>query len=439
MLHFAALGALALGRDMLLLYNTALLPVRAAAELWAAWKTRSAHPSVEWAERTARVLPRVAPGGAWIHGASVGEARIVRSLARELRRRRPPLPIAASCVTRTGRAQLPGAPEVDAAFFVPLDLPGFPGRVLDALAPSVLVLVETELWPNLLHEAARRRVPAVLVNGRLAPEKMARYRRFTALYRPMLASFARIGAQSEEESARFVSLGASKDAVVVTGNVKYDAAPPSVSAESLRERFGIAAQRPVVVAGSTGAGEDALVLQAFRRARARVPELFLVLAPRHPERFESAAAEIAQAGLELARTSAPNRSVPPSHGVLLVDTLGELAGLYRLASAAFVGGSLVPVGGHNLIEPAAAGAPVLFGPHTEHVAETAALLLSTGGARRVANASELAQAFGELATDRPLRESMAAAARSTIEANRGALARSADLVLAALAPAAERA
>jgi len=423
---------------MLSLYNAALAPLRAALTLRAAWGSRSPEGAREWAERRALKLPSLGPGGTWIHGASVGEAKLVALIARAIRARIPAHPLAVSCVTRTGRALLPGPPLTDAAFFAPLDFRGLPGRVLDALRPRALVLVETELWPNLLHEARLRSVMVFVVNGRLGPERMPRYRRLAALYRPLLSALAAVGAQSEADARRFVELGVPEARVKVTGNLKYDLPAPEVDADRLRSRLGLDADRPVLVAGSTGEGEEEQVLDAFRSVRRAHPRAFLVLAPRHVERAEQVEREAVGRALVLTRLSRETREAGTRDG-LLVDTLGDLAGLYTLASAAFVGGSLVPIGGHNVLEPAAAGAPVLFGPHTHHVEEPARALEQAGGALRVRDADELAAAWSALLADPARRERMKQGAVALIRASAGAVERSVDLVLSgvpALQPAA---
>jgi 3-deoxy-D-manno-octulosonic-acid transferase len=413
---------------MLRVYNAALLPLRALAPAIVQWKSRDAARAEEWRQRFAREVPAIRPGGIWIHGASVGEARIVRSLAAALRRRLGSVPLAVSAVTSTGRGGLPGAPDVDASFFLPLDLPGYPDRVFEAIAPTVLVLVETELWPNLLHEAALRRIPVCIVNGRLSPSRMARYRRFRSLYRPLLQGLARIGAQTESEAGRFRELGAAPSAVVVTGNMKYDLPEPEATEEALRRRFGLE-DRPVVVAGSTGEGEDPLVLEAFRSARAGRPDLFLVLAPRHPERADAVAHDAEARQVRLHRLSSGEDARAGAADGLLLDRVGELAALYAIAACAFVGGSLVPIGGHNLLEPAAAGVPVLFGPHVDHVEQDARALLDAGGAIEVASGAELADRFADLLRDEGRRRAMGAAARELFASGRGAMERTLDLVL----------
>jgi len=410
-----------------MLYNAALLPVRAASVVFSIWPRGSPEAALERDQRLARHLPAVRPDAIWIHGASVGEARIIGALAREIRSRRPGQPLAASTVTATGRAQLPSPPAIDAAFFLPLDFPAVQRRAFDVIAPSMIVLVETELWPNLLAEAERRRVPVVVINGRLAPERVGRYRRLSGLYGPLLRGLHAIGAAGSDEARRFVALGVSNEAVRVIGNLKFDLPAPLEKAADLRARFGLAVDRPVVAAGSTAKGEDRLVLDAFAAARREVPNLLLLLAPRHPERFAFAAEEAERHGFVVSRAS--RGAAAEDADVLLLDTIGELAALYALAGSAFVGGSLVPVGGHNLLEPIVAGVPVLYGPHTEHVAEIAAALEQSGAGLRVGNAEALGRSFADLALHPDERARRVALGRQFVDANRGALHRAVDLVL----------
>ncbi|HKQ63273.1 MAG TPA: glycosyltransferase N-terminal domain-containing protein, partial [Candidatus Polarisedimenticolaceae bacterium] len=266
---------------MLPLYNAALWPFRLALPAWAWWRRRDPGGRTEWDERLVRRFPQLGPGAAWIHGASAGEARLVSALADAVARHRPALPLLVSATTPAGRRMLPAPPAVAAACFLPLDLPGLPARFLDAVRPAALALVETELWPNLLAAARARRLPVVVLNARLSPRRMRRYRGLSGLYRPALAGLARVGAQSAEDAARFIQLGTPAERVEITGNVKYDLPRPDVDPVELRRRFGLAAGRPVFVAGSTAPGEEEQVLEAFAAARRAAPELFLVLAPRH--------------------------------------------------------------------------------------------------------------------------------------------------------------
>jgi 3-deoxy-D-manno-octulosonic-acid transferase len=414
---------------MLSLYNAILLLLRPAAALWATWAGRTASGREEAAERMARRLPEVAPSGLWIHGSSVGEARIVASLAEALRKKIPDRPLALSAFTRTGRAQLPSRPDADAIFYLPLDFSGFADRLLDAMQPSLLTIVETELWPNLLHAASQRGVPVALVNGRISPERMSRYRRFKGLYGPLLAGMTMIGAQSEQEARRFMELGASESSIRVTGNIKYDLPIPTFDEEELRGRLGLPAERAVFVAGSTGPREEALVLDAFELAREASPLLYLVLAPRHPERADEVERLLRERGLSHRRLTRARGRPSSEVDVLLVDGVGHLAALYKLGVAAFVGGSLVPGGGHNMLEPAALGVPVLFGPHTDDFAEPAAMLERAGGGQRISDAQALGRAVAALLRDPERRRSMAGKAEKVLAANRGALNRSVELLL----------
>jgi len=414
---------------MLVLYQTVLLPLRLAATVLAAWHSHRHGRHVEWKERRATVLPQIRPGGLWIHGASMGESILVKGISAGIRRIRPDIPLAVSATTVSGREQLPGPPAVDSSFYSPLDFAGSTGRVLDAVQPAGLVLVETELWPNLIHQAAARSIPVTIVNGRLAPERMFRYRLLSSLYRPVLRRITRIGAQSEDDAERFRELGVDPRSIDTTGNLKYDIPVPRIDSGALRRRFALAPDRPVVVAGSTGAGEEEPVLDAFLAVRRTVPDLFLVLAPRHPERAADARRLAGERGIDLHTISGGNDDRAGGKDGLLVDTIGELTALYTLGIAAFVGGSLVPVGGHNVLEPVALDTPVLFGPHTEHVAEPAGALESAGGAIRVHDSMELARGWERLAVDREYGDLIRRNGRAVLDANRGAMRRTIDLIL----------
>jgi 3-deoxy-D-manno-octulosonic-acid transferase len=414
---------------MLSLYNALQLPLRPFALIWALWARRNSAGRMEASERLARSLPSIEPGGIWIHGSSVGEARIVAALAAAFRKRIPDRPLAVSAFTKTGRGQLPCRPAVDAAFFAPLDFRGLPGRLLDTMRPALVVIVETELWPNLLREAGDRAVPVVLVNGRVSPEKLSRYLRWKGLYLPLVAGIKLICAQSEEDADRFAELGAARSNMQITGNLKFDLTMPEVDEAALRRQLALPDSRPVFVAGSTGPGEEQLVLDAFGRAREICPELHLIIAPRHPERSGEVERLLAARRLTSRKLSESPAAADGDPDVLLVDGIGQLGKLYKLGMAAFVGGSLIPSGGHNVLEPAALGVPVLFGPHTETFAEPAAMLERAGGGKRVADAEELGRELSLLLGNPERRGTMASRAERLVAANRGALERSVDLII----------
>ena len=416
---------------MMTLYNAALAPLRAVAGAWRVWDGLRHDRREEWSERLGGRLPGQDPGGVWLHGSSVGEVRIVSRLATALREVEPACSIAVSCFTRTGRELLPTPPAVDAAFFAPLDFRGPVRRVLASVRPATLGLVETELWPNLITEALGRDIAVVVLNGRLSPERMRHYRRWSRLYAPLLREIDALGAQSQADAERFAELGVPASRISVTANIKYDLPPPTVDLAALRAELGIETRRPVFVAGSTAAGEDAAVLDAFELARKTTPELLLVLAPRHVERVESVERLARQRGHAVARlTSAAEASGEVD--VLLVDGVGRLAALYALARVAFVGGSLVPTGGHNVLEPAAFGVPVAFGPHTDHVADPAAALEAAGGAVRVADGEELGRRIVGWLKDPAAAEAAGRSGREVLAANRGAVAASVALIRAQL-------
>jgi len=377
-----------------------------------------------WGERFGRFAPPPRRGGIVVHAASMGEVNAAAALIRALAARHPDLPLCVTTFTPTGSdrvRELFG----DAAFHVyaPLDLPGAVRRFLDRVGPRLLVIMETEIWPNLYHQAAARGVPLMIANARISARSFGRYRRLRALTAEALGRASCIAAQSEGDADRLRALGAPPDRLTVSGNLKFDfAPPPSLDDEGLALRRAWGAQRPVLVAGSTHEREEAEVLAAFRTLRADWPDALLVLVPRHPERFARAAQAARAAGLEVALRSTGVAGAAGS-ACLVVDAMGELLRFYAAGDVAFVGGSLEPVGGHNLLEPAALGRPVLVGPYTANFADITALLLDAGAARRVADGASLAAAAAELFGDAALRERMGAAGRELVRSGEGALER----------------
>ena len=365
----------------------------------------------------------------WIHAVSVGEVQAAQPLIAQLRKRHPGYGILITTVTPTGaaRARLLFGDRVHLRY-VPLDLPGSVRRFFDRVQPKLAMILETELWPNLYDECGKRGVPLVLASARISPRSVGKYRRLVSLFRKTLSHGIVIAAQSAPDAERFHSIGAARARTHVTGNIKFDFQPPDgIEAEGRRWRETHAPGRPVWVAGSTHEGEEAIVLDAHRRVLERFPDALLVLVPRHPQRFESVRDMLARRH-ERAANHSTKAAIPPSTSVLLGDTMGELMMFYAAADVAFVAGSLVPIGGHNLLEPASVGRPVLTGPHNFNGEEIAQLLMDAGAAFVVADTGQLAHAVKGLLDDANLRSVMGAAGRSVLDANRGALDRLLKLV-----------
>ena len=367
-------------------------------------------------------------GGVWVHAVSVGEVQAAVILIEALRARDSTLELALTCATPTGRtraaALLPGV----AVSYAPYDLPGSVRRFLKRSRPRLLIVLETELWPNLLFEVWRAGVPTVIASARVSERSTLRYRRFPSLLQDALAANVWIGAQSSADAQRFALLGVPPARLRVLGNIKFDrsvAADLPQRGAALRARY--ASGRPVWLAGSTHPGEEQQVLQAHQRLRQQLPDALLVLAPRHPQRFEAVADSIAASGLSFVRRSRPAETVAGS-AVVLLDTLGELMEFYAATDVAYVGGSLVPVGGHNLLEPAALGVPIVTGPHQFNSPQIARSMADAHAVTIVHSAQELADAVIRLLRDPAAREAQGAAARAVIDANRGALSRVLDLI-----------
>ena len=360
----------------------------------------------------------VRPPVLWVHAVSLGETRAAAPLVERIRRAHPEATVLLTHMTATGRAAghaLFGDGVVQA--WLPYDVPFAVRAFLRHFSPRAGMMIETELWPNLVALAAEAGVPLYLVNGRLSERSARGYARVRALAQPMLAAFAGIAAQSAADAARFGALGAR--APVVTGNLKFDLEIPEAALALGRElRLRCGEERPLWVAGSTRDGEETLILDALGRGALPAAAL-TVIVPRHPQRFDAVAALLRQRGIPFVRRS-DNAPVPADVGVMLGDSMGEMLGYYAAADVAFVGGSLVPLGGQNLIEPIALARPTLIGPHTFNFAEATANALAAGAARRVDDADALVAAVRELLLDRAQRLAMGQAALAFHAAHRGA-------------------
>ncbi|MBI5854674.1 MAG: 3-deoxy-D-manno-octulosonic acid transferase [Nitrospirae bacterium] len=372
----------------------------------------------------------------WVHAVSLGEAVAVVPLVQELRRRYPQDRLVVSTVTETGREaveqRLKGVAD---HCYAPLDFPWVVRRVVRLLNPRLFVFVETELWPNLLRTLHRRGVPCVMINGRLSSRSFEGYRRIRPLMAQVLSHIRLFLMQSERDAMRIIALGADPARVVRVGNLKFDqtvGSGTSLIKDITRAGLDIRDQTPVLVAGSTHPGEEEQILDGYESILAHHPETVLVIAPRHIERASDLDVVVRGRGLAVQRRSemTDGRSLPPAGAgrVVILDTRGELASVYRHATVAFVGGTLVPVGGHNLLEPALWGKPVLFGPYTDHCEELASLPLEAGAGARIRDGREFGGEAEQLIRDGKRREAMGRAASLVVTENRGALRRSVEFV-----------
>lgn len=382
---------------------------------------RDAGHRQRWRERLGWI-PSLPTGSLWLHAVSVGEIRAALPLIHALLERYPNLPLLVTTTTLTGSRQVRAAlGERVHHVYAPYDLPGVVKRFLRNTQPRLAIIMETELWPNLLRQCAAAGIPVVIANARLSERSARGYRRMRWLTAPMLSDIMLIAAQAEADAERFRALGALQ--VLVTGNLKYDLTLPNDLLESGRQWRSnlLGAERLVWIAASTHAGEDEPILDAFALLRTRWPTLLLLLVPRHPERFDSVAALCQQRGFSTVRRS-EQQSCTQNTAVFLGDSMGELLRFYAAADLAFVGGSLVATGGHNVLEPALLGLPVLFGPHMFNFTEAGERLLAVEAAWQVADVAELADAVERLLSDPELRKAAGQRGRAMVEQHRGALA-----------------
>jgi 3-deoxy-D-manno-octulosonic-acid transferase len=377
----------------------------------------------------------------WVHAVSVGEVLAARPVLAELRKRYPHLRLFLSTTTLSGQ-QLArqSVPDVDGTFYLPLDWTFTVRRTLRVVRPRLFLMVETEIWPNLLRECRKRGIATMVINGRISPRSFGRYRLVAPWFRRVLADVSRFCVQGEEAARRLSALGVEPAKILITGSLKFDAlqsAPvPKRGPERVLRFFRVALNRPVLVAGSTLRGEEEPVIRAFNRLRSTPggQGALLIIAARHPDRFAEVERLCRQEGLAtVRRTELPIDAEPRADAVVL-DTIGELAQLYQVATAVFVGGSLVDQGGHNILEPAVFGKPIVFGPYMQNFAEIARAFLDNGAGLQVRSGRELETTLLELLDDPVRRASLGAAARALVEANRGAREKSLAAIAQLLQP-----
>ncbi|MDD3088726.1 MAG: 3-deoxy-D-manno-octulosonic acid transferase [Candidatus Omnitrophica bacterium] len=365
----------------------------------------------------------------WIHGVSVGEAAVAVKISAEIKKRYPGIPVVISTTTRTGNdmAVKNGSGAVDGFFYFPLDLSGVVHRVVKTLSPRLFMVVETELWPNLLEELKSAGVPAVLANGRISDRSFSNYKKVKFIAERMLDNFALLCAQTRQDASRLVALGASADRVKITGNMKFDGVISDVPAGPLWPSVpGKTEKEEILVAGSTHFPEENSVIDAYVKLRKKRPGLKLVLAPRHIERTEAIGVYLSARGLEYERLSDLIEKSGSFGDVVIVDRIGYLKGIYAMATVVFIGGSLAKKGGQNPIEPASYAKPVIFGPNMWNFRQVAALFIESGAAMTIREASELDTAVLKILEDDGLRNSMGKAALNVVMENAGAVVRTVD-------------
>lgn len=369
----------------------------------------------------------------WVHAVSVGETIAVKPLLTALKKTFPDKKIILSNVTETGRSIALNLAEADLCIYFPFDYPFAVRRALTRIKPSLLIVVETEIWPNFLRFARRMGIPAMMVNGRISDRSFGRYLKLKWFFRPVLANFAAFCMQTDEDARRIVEIGAIPDLVSVTKNLKYDLPLTVLSPEQkrvLRQNYKIPCDSLVFTAGSTHGGEDEIVVSAYKALLAQGRDCFMILAPRHPERAGQVADVLKRSGISFTlRSELDSRPGAFEPGeVLLVDTVGELMRFYSMSDVVFVGGSFVPTGGHNVLEPASFGVPVIFGPYMANFREIAALILKLGGGVQVRDGNELETSLSSLMADNGKRSAMGKNGAQLLLDNSGSTARHMEVI-----------
>lgn len=376
----------------------------------------------------------------WLHAVSVGEVGICTQLIRALEPRLPNAKLVVSTTTTTGMGELKKKlPTHISKIYYPIDRRKFVARAQSLIGPQAIILVEAEIWPNFIWRAQRQGIPMFLVNARLSERSYRGYKRFGFLFRPLFAAFSGVGAQNEADAARLRELGCRPEAIHIVGNLKFDAAKLSerknLDVPKLLGQFGVRENAPILVCGSTHAGEEAILAEVFQRLRKQVPDLFLIMVPRHFERSREVGRALESQGVKFAYRTDGGRVkfVPGELECLLVNTTGELKFFYEYATAIFVGKSLTAQGGQNPIEPGALGKPMVFGPNMQNFADVVRNFLSHDAAVQVKDVAELERALALLLADPKRREQLGSNALNVVRDNLGAIERTVDMILAGVA------
>ena len=369
----------------------------------------------------------------WIHAVSVGEVAAAITLVKEIKQKFPEAPIVLSTSTTTGNATARQCLHlIDHLIFFPYDYPFIVRRFIARIRPRVFIALETELWPNFLRELGHQGIPAVMVSGRISPRSFRNYRAFRFLFKNVLKDITCFCMQSLADAERIIALGADRGRVQVTGNIKFDLPIPDLSGarqDELYQALNLQQGQKLFIAGSTHPGEEEIVLEVFEKLHKDLPDLVLLIAPRHPERFNEVESLIRARGMCFCRkTALTSLAGAELVEVILLDTIGELANLYSIGTVIFIGGSLVPVGGHNVLEPAIYKRPVLFGPYMDNFSAIAKILIEHNGAIPVRDGADLGAQAARLLGDAQLLETLGENAFQAVAENAGALKKSMDVI-----------
>ncbi len=368
----------------------------------------------------------------WVHAVSVGEVAAAIPFIDELSKTFPDYKILLSTVTATGNQFAKKIKNIDGLFFFPFDYSFAVKKALKHINPNIFITFETEIWPNFLKYAQDKKIPCILVNGRISPDSFRRYKKVKFFFKHILKNFSAFCMQTEQDRTRIMELGAEKNKVSITGNTKFDALVSKEENADVKNKFtklfGIGKNDKVIIAGSTHKGEEEKVLDAFECICQKVSNILLILAPRHPERFLEVTKLLKDKNINYILRSKSNKTKRQKQNVIILDTIGELSKVYTIANVVFIGGSLVPTGGHNAIEPASLGKPVVFGPYMHNFTESANLLLESKGAIQIADEAGLAACLLKLILDSEYAEQIGKIAKEIVQKKKGASKRNLEII-----------